>query len=110
MSRGRNWWRKGVTRCRHGPIAPDVTDLLREAMASRRGAGSVEGAEWRLGGEDFSWCLEHAPRRHDASPRPHPGERTVRDLRQGDFDADEYVITAGVELFTAAGLLDEAQG
>ena len=35
-----------------------------------------------------------------------PGERTVRDLHQGDFDVDEHAITVGVELFTAAALLD----
>jgi amidohydrolase len=30
----------------------------------------------------------------------------VRDLHQGDFDADESAIRVGVELFTAAALLD----
>jgi amidohydrolase len=35
-----------------------------------------------------------------------PGERTTRDLHRGDFDADESAITVGVELFTAAALLD----
>ena len=38
-----------------------------------------------------------------------PGERTVRDLHQGDFDADESAITVGVELFTAAALIDAGQ-
>ncbi len=38
-----------------------------------------------------------------------PGERAVRDLHQGDFDADEYAITVGVELFTAAALIDGEQ-
>lgn len=33
----------------------------------------------------------------------------MRDLHQGDFDADESAITVGVELFTAAVLLDAAQ-
>lgn len=33
----------------------------------------------------------------------------MRDLHQGDFDADESAITVGVEMFTAAALLDAAQ-
>ncbi|MFR0357846.1 amidohydrolase [Streptomyces sediminimaris] len=85
---------------------PDVTDLLREAMTARRGAQSVEGTEQSLGGEDFSWYLEHVPGAMARLGVRTPGERTVRDLHQGDFDADESAITVGVELFTAAALLD----
>ena len=46
-------------------------------------------------------------RRHGPPGRPHSrATRTVRDLHQGDFDVDEDAITVGVELFTAAALLD----
>ncbi|MFD9909458.1 amidohydrolase [Streptomyces sp. NPDC059063] len=85
---------------------PAVTDLLRDAMAARRGAEAVEGTEQSLGGEDFSWYLEHVPGAMARLGVRTPGERTVRDLHQGDFDADEHAITVGVELFTAAALLD----
>ncbi|MCD9873522.1 M20 family metallopeptidase [Streptomyces guryensis] len=85
---------------------PDVTDLLRDAMSARRGAQSVEDTEQSLGGEDFSWYLEHVPGAMARLGVRPPGERTVRDLHQGDFDADESAITVGVELFTAAALLD----
>ncbi|MFF4502255.1 M20 family metallopeptidase [Streptomyces sp. NPDC001401] len=85
---------------------PDVTDLLRDAMTARRGAQSVEDTEQSLGGEDFSWYLEHVPGAMARLGVRTPGERTVRDLHQGDFDADESAITVGVELFTAAALLD----
>ncbi|MFJ3665393.1 M20 family metallopeptidase [Streptomyces sp. NPDC090106] len=85
---------------------PDVTELLRDAMTARRGAASVEGTEQSLGGEDFSWYLEHVPGAMARLGVRTPGERTVRDLHQGDFDADEHAITVGVELFTAAALLD----
>ncbi|MFJ3233446.1 amidohydrolase [Streptomyces sp. NPDC086787] len=88
---------------------PDVTELLRDAMTARRGADSVEGTEQSLGGEDFSWYLEHVPGALARLGVRTPGERTVRDLHQGDFDADERAITVGVELFTAAVLLDAAQ-
>ncbi|MDX3387276.1 amidohydrolase [Streptomyces niveiscabiei] len=87
---------------------PEVTGLLRDAMTARRGAGSVEGTEQSLGGEDFSWYLEQVPGAMARLGVRTPGERTVRDLHQGNFDADEHAITVGVELFTAAALLDAA--
>ncbi|CAL9561311.1 N-acetylcysteine deacetylase [Streptomyces sp. enrichment culture] len=80
--------------------------LLRDAMIARRGVESVEGTEQSLGGEDFSWYLEHVPGAMARLGVRPPGERTVRDLHQGDFDVDEHAITVGVELFTAAALLD----
>ncbi|MGW7067715.1 M20 family metallopeptidase [Streptomyces sp. NPDC054855] len=88
---------------------PDVTDLLREAMELRLGPHSVEDTEQSLGGEDFSWYLEHVPGAMARLGVRTPGERTVRDLHQGDFDADESAITVGVEMFTAAALLDGAR-
>ncbi|MFJ4782986.1 amidohydrolase [Streptomyces sp. NPDC088794] len=88
---------------------PVVTDLLRDAMTARRGADAVESTEQSLGGEDFSWYLEHVPGAMARLGVRTPGERTVRDLHQGDFDADESAITVGVEMFTAAALLDAEQ-
>ncbi|MFF1678303.1 amidohydrolase [Streptomyces sp. NPDC058256] len=87
---------------------PVVTDLLRDAMTARRGAHSIEDTEQSLGGEDFSWYLEHVPGAMARLGVRTPGERAPRDLHQGDFDADESAITVGVELFTAAALLDGA--
>ncbi|MDI3409301.1 M20 family metallopeptidase [Streptomyces cavernicola] len=85
---------------------PAVTELLADAMTARRGAAGIEDTEQSLGGEDFSWYLEHVPGAMARLGVRTPGERTVRDLHQGDFDADEHAITVGVELFTAAALLD----
>ncbi|MEU9289646.1 amidohydrolase [Streptomyces sp. NPDC048275] len=85
---------------------PAVTDLLRDAMTARRGAHSIEDTEQSLGGEDFSWYLEHVPGAMARLGVRTPGERVPRDLHQGGFDADESAITVGVELFTAAALLD----
>ncbi|WAX81862.1 M20 family metallopeptidase [Streptomyces sp. KMM 9044] len=84
-----------------------ATELLRDAMIARRGPESVENTEQSLGGEDFSWYLEHVPGAMARLGVRPPGERTTRDLHQGDFDVDEYAITVGVELFTAAALLDD---
>ncbi|MFJ9582981.1 amidohydrolase [Streptomyces acidicola] len=85
---------------------PVVTELLRDAMTARRGAQSIEDTDQSLGGEDFSWYLEHVPGAMARLGVRRPGDRLVRDLHQGDFDADEHAITVGVELFTAAALLD----
>ncbi|MEV5168577.1 M20 family metallopeptidase [Streptomyces werraensis] len=83
-----------------------ATELLRDAMIARRGTEAVEGTEQSLGGEDFSWYLERVPGAMARLGVRPPGERLVRDLHQGDFDVDEHAITVGVELFTAAALLD----
>ncbi|GEC09749.1 peptidase [Streptomyces spinoverrucosus] len=85
---------------------PGVTELLADAMTARRGPASVENTDQSLGGEDFSWYLEQVPGAMARLGVRPPGERTVRDLHQGDFDVDESAIAVGVELFTAAALLD----
>jgi amidohydrolase len=93
------------------PVVNEVTstELLQAAMAARRGTDSVETTEQSLGGEDFSWYLEHVPGAMARLGVRPPGERTVRDLHQGDFDVDEHAITVGVEMFTAAALIDAVQ-
>jgi amidohydrolase len=48
-----------------------------------------------------------AQRRNSLSARS--DSAGVTDLHQGGFDADEYAITVGVELFTAAALIDGEQ-
>ncbi|MFF8266490.1 amidohydrolase [Streptomyces sp. NPDC016562] len=85
---------------------PVSTELLREAMAARRGAGSVEDTEQSLGGEDFSWYLEHVPGAMARLGVRTPGDTAKHDLHRGDFDVDESAIGVGVEFFTAAALLD----
>uniref|UniRef100_A0AAU2K3F4 Amidohydrolase n=1 Tax=Streptomyces sp. NBC_00049 TaxID=2903617 RepID=A0AAU2K3F4_9ACTN len=85
---------------------PVITELLREAMAARCGAESVEDTEQSLGGEDFSWYLEHVPGAMARLGVRTPGDTAKRDLHRGDFDVDESAIAVGVEFFTAAALLD----
>ncbi|MER7055027.1 M20 family metallopeptidase [Streptomyces sp. NPDC000351] len=93
------------------PVVNEVTstELLQAAMVARRGTESVESTEQSLGGEDFSWYLEHVPGAMARLGVRPPGERTVRDLHQGDFDVDERAITVGVEMFTAAALIEAVQ-
>ncbi|TJZ53152.1 amidohydrolase [Streptomyces piniterrae] len=80
--------------------------LLQDAMTARRGAHSVEGTEQSLGGEDFSWYLEHVPGAMARLGVRPPGEPSRHDLHRGDFDVDEQAIKVGVEMFTAAALID----
>lgn len=54
---------------------PVVTDLLRDAMTARRGVHSIEDTEQSLGGEDFSWYLEHVPGAMARLGVRTPGER-----------------------------------
>lgn len=75
-------------------------------MTARRGPYAIEDTEQSLGGEDFSWYLEHVPGAMARLGVRTPGDTRVRDLHAGDFDVDERCIEAGVELFTAAALLD----
>ena len=88
---------------------PAAAELLHTAMAARRGAASVEGTEQSLGGEDFSWYLEHVPGAMARLGVRRPGDPVSRDLHRGDFDVDESAIRVGVEMFTAAALLDAGE-
>ena len=71
---------------------PAVTDLLRDAMTARRGLHSIEDTEQSLGGEDFSWYLEHVPgamarlgvRTPGERDRPRPAPGRLRRRRVGD--------------------------
>ncbi|MFI1398986.1 amidohydrolase [Streptomyces sp. NPDC020681] len=85
---------------------PVLTELLRDAQTVRRGSYAIEDTEQSLGGEDFSWYLEHVPGAMARLGVRTPGDTTRHDLHRGDFDADELAIEVGVELFTAAALLD----
>ncbi|MFE2723740.1 amidohydrolase [Kitasatospora sp. NPDC059327] len=101
----------------HRGVPPVVNEavsvgLLEAAMTARFGRDGrqvVEDTEQSLGGEDFSWYLEHAPGALARLGVRAPGDTTVRDLHQGRFDVDERAIGIGVELFAALALeADEA--
>ncbi|MFI0739700.1 amidohydrolase [Streptomyces sp. NPDC021100] len=93
------------------PVVNDaeIAGLLGRAMTARRGADAVEDTEQSLGGEDFSWYLERVPGAMARLGVRPVGDTSRRDLHRGDFDVDEGSIQVGVELFTAAALLDRNQ-
>ncbi|MDT0308150.1 amidohydrolase [Streptomyces sp. DSM 44917] len=86
----------------------ESTALLVSAMTARFGAQAVTGTEQSLGGEDFSWYLEHVPGAMARLGVRAPGDASAapRDLHQGDFDVDERAIAVGVDLLTGAALLE----
>ncbi|MET9531317.1 amidohydrolase [Streptomyces sp. NPDC006649] len=90
------------------PVVNDgaMTELLRDAMTARRGPYAIEDTEQSLGGEDFSWYLEQVPGAMARLGVRTPGDSPRGDLHRGDFDPDEASVEVGVELFTAAALLD----
>ncbi|MFF2043292.1 amidohydrolase [Kitasatospora sp. NPDC058170] len=96
----------------HRGVPPVVNEavsvgLLEAAMTLRFGQDGhtvVEDTEQSLGGEDFSWYLEHAPGALARLGVRAPGDTAVRDLHQGRFDVDERAIAIGVELFAALAL------
>ncbi|MDT0443695.1 amidohydrolase [Streptomyces johnsoniae] len=91
------------------PVVNDAasTALLAEAMTARFGAQAVGETEQSLGGEDFSWYLEHVPGAMARLGVRPPGDASAapRDIHQGDFDIDESAIGIGVDLLTGAALL-----
>ncbi len=91
------------------PVVNDAasTALLAEAMTARFGAQAVGETEQSLGGEDFSWYLEHVPGAMARLGVRPPGDASAapRDIHQGDFDVDESAIGVGVDLLTGAALL-----
>ncbi|WP_354644951.1 amidohydrolase [Kitasatospora camelliae] len=96
------------------PVVNEHTSInqLETAMTARFGADGeplfegpvVEDTEQSLGGEDFSWYLEHAPGALARLGVRGPDEKGVRDLHQGMFDVDERAIGIGVELFASLAL------
>ncbi|MEV4559356.1 amidohydrolase [Kitasatospora sp. NPDC049285] len=91
------------------PVVNEVDSIaqLEAAMTARFAEGRgpvVEPTEQSLGGEDFSWYLEHAPGALARLGVRGPHEKGVRDLHQGDFDVDERAIAVGVELFASLAL------
>lgn len=91
------------------PVVNEAESIAQLEMAMTRQFGAageevVEGTEQSLGGEDFSWYLEHAPGALARLGVRAPHETGVRDLHQGRFDVDERAIAIGVELFGSLAL------
>ncbi len=80
------------------------TDWLEQAALEELGVGSVVLAEQSLGGEDFAWYLRDIPGSLARLGVRNPGDRELRDLHQGSFDANERAIGIGVRLMVGVTL------
>jgi amidohydrolase len=64
----------------------------------------VVSTEQSMGGEDFSWYLQHVPGAMARLGVRAPGDQTPRDLHQPTFLADEAAVAVGVRFFAEAAL------
>ena len=79
---------------------PRATALLAAACGDALGRDALVDTPQSLGGEDFSWYLDHVPGAMARLGVGRPGEQL--DLHQGNFDVDERAIGAGVRLLAHA--------
>ncbi|HUQ40108.1 MAG TPA: amidohydrolase [Acidimicrobiales bacterium] len=89
------------------PIINDrhCTTMLDLAATTALGPDSVTETAQSMGGEDFSWYLEHRPGSFARlGVKPAGSERPAADLHSGAFDVDESAIDVGVKLLTQLAL------
>jgi amidohydrolase len=79
-----------------------AVSIFAAAAAAALGPESVVDTPQSMGGEDFSWYLEHVPGAMARLGVGRPGE--ALDLHQGSFDVDERAIGYGVRLMSHAVL------
>ncbi|MFI5958382.1 amidohydrolase [Cryptosporangium sp. NPDC051539] len=82
---------------------PHSAGILTRAAQSALGEESVVDTMQSMGGEDFSWYLEHCWGAMARLGVGRPGE--ALDLHQGSFDVDEKAIGHGVKLLAEAALI-----
>jgi amidohydrolase len=90
---------------------PHSTAVLNAAARAALGPQAVVDTQQSMGGEDFSWYLEHTRGAMARLGVGRPGE--ALDLHQGSFDVDEAAIGHGVRLLAntaVAALLNPAEG
>jgi amidohydrolase len=81
---------------------PGSVSILAASAAAALGQESVVDTPQSMGGEDFSWYLEHVPGAMARLGVGRPGESL--DLHQGTFDVDERAIGYGVRLLVHTAL------
>jgi amidohydrolase len=83
-----------------------VRGLAQHTVEIPGGAGpdGVVQVDQSMGGEDFSWYLQHVPGAMARLGVRTPGDPTPRDLHQPTFLADESAIAVGVRFFAEAAL------
>ncbi len=86
------------------PVVNDVakTAFVDEVARRELGSGSVVAVEQSVGGDDFSWYLEHVPGCYiRLGVRGQDDTSPLRDLHDGAFDVDETSILVGARLLAS---------
>ncbi|GAB1643110.1 amidohydrolase [Krasilnikovia sp. MM14-A1259] len=96
-------------------VPPVINDRMAAAViagaaGAALGADHVVEAEISMGGEDFSFYLEHVPGAMIRLGTGIPGDAVRHDLHQADFDVDERCIGYGVRVMTHTALAALATG
>jgi amidohydrolase len=88
------------------PVINDrmATAVIAGAAGAALGADRVVEAEISMGGEDFSFYLDHVPGAMIRLGTGVPGSDQRYDLHQGSFDVDESAIGYGVRVFVHTAL------
>ena len=88
------------------PVINDatITELAARAAAEAFGTGAVTEAEPSLGGEDFSFYLEHVPGSYLRLGVAPPGGPEPAALHTSLFDIDEDALAVGIRLLVHAVL------
>ena len=81
---------------------PHAVSVLAASAVAAVGAEGVVDTPLSMGGEDYSWYLEHVPGAMARLGVGRPGESL--DLHQGSFDIDEDAIGVGVRLLVNAAI------
>ena len=94
-------YRRGVP-----PVINDrmAAAVIAGAAGAALGTDQVVEAELSMGGEDFSFYLEHVPGAMIRLGTGVPGSDVRHDLHQGDFDVDESCIAHGVRVMVHTAL------
>jgi amidohydrolase len=90
-------------------VPPVINDRMAAAVVAGAagaalGADRVVEAEISMGGEDFSFYLEHVPGAMFRLGTGKPGAEVRYDLHQGNFDVDEKSIGYGVRVMVHTAL------
>ncbi|MEV6629623.1 amidohydrolase [Actinoplanes sp. NPDC051470] len=96
-------------------VPPVINDRMASAVVAGAagaalGADHVVEAEISMGGEDFSFYLEHVPGAMIRLGTGTPGSEIRHDLHRSDFDVDERCIGHGVRVMVHTALAALATG
>ena len=84
---------------------PRCVEVQRAAVLAAFGPSALADTAQSMGGEDFSWYLDHAPGALARLGVRTPGSHSAVDLHQSTFDIDEAALAIGVRLMVHTTLV-----